>query len=320
MNFVDKISKEYMSTGDITTLQVNVGKVCNLRCSHCHIMWDSNNEVMSLDTMDAILDFLRNHDMKVLDITGGEPTMLNKLPYFIEEGSKLVDTIILRTNAIGIGRRKKLMSLLQTIENIEVTVSLPCYTAQNTDTMRGEGSYAHILQGIRDLNSIGYGRERTLNLVYNPLGAFLPGPQAALEEDYRRELGKQDVEFSNLIVITNLPIGHFKNYLVENNKFEEYLDLLEEAYNPETEAGLMCRTQISCDWDGSLYDCDFHLAAKLKTSKYDNIRDIIYEKDLSREIIFVNYCYGCTAGAGSSCGGQLTESKTCPLKESLELE
>lgn len=305
IDFVDRIRDEYKVTDDITTLQVNIGKVCNLRCSHCHIMWDSNNEVMQRDTLEAILAFLRNHKMETLDITGGEPTMLNDLPWFLEEGSKLVNNVILRTNGIGIGRRQKLVKLLDRLDNVQIVISLPCYTAQNTDTMRGEGSFSHILEGIRDFNSIGYGFEKTLNLVYNPLGAFLPAPQAVLEADYRRELGEENVHFSNLIVITNLPIGHFKDYLVTNNKLESYYDLLEEVYNPETEPGLMCRTQISCDWDGSLYDCDFHLAKKLKTSKYDNIRDLIHEQDLSRDIIFVNYCYGCTAGSGSSCGGQL---------------
>ena len=316
MNFVDKINPAYKRTADqIKTLQVNIGKVCNLRCSHCHIMWDSNNEVMQEDTMEAILDFLRHHDMQTLDITGGEPTMLNKLPWFIEEGSKLVDHLILRTNAIGIGRRQKLMDLLADLENIEVTVSLPCYTAENTEKMRGHATFAQIVEGIRSLNEIGFGVEggKTLNLVYNPLGAFLPGPQKDLEADYKRELGKEGVTFTNLIVINNLPIGYFKKYLEENDKYDEYLDLLEENYNADTEAGLMCRHQISCDWDGTLYDCDFHLAAKLRTKAYGNIRDIIEAEDLSREIIYVDYCYGCTAGAGSSCGGQLTDG-SCPVQ------
>lgn len=308
MNFSEKIRCEYRFTDDaISTLQVNIGKVCNLRCSHCHIMWDSQNEVMSTETMEAIILFLSNHSMKTLDITGGEPTMLSKLPWFIEEASTLVEGVILRTNAIGIGRRKRLLELLDRLDNIEITVSLPCYTAQNTEKMRGQDTFKHIIEGIRALNQIGYGVEggKTLNLVYNPLGAFLPGPQKVLEEDYKRELAKEGVSFSHLIVITNLPIGHFKHYLEENNQYDAYLDLLEEAYNQETESGLMCRHQISCDWDGSLYDCDFHLASKIRTPAYSNIRDIINLQDLKREIIFVNYCYGCTAGSGSSCGGQL---------------
>lgn len=307
MRFVDRIQDQYRRTDGITTLQMNIGKVCNLRCSHCHIMWDSNSEVMSKETMSTILEFLRIHPMKVLDITGGEPTMLNRLPQFIEEAAGLVDKLILRTNAIGIGNRKKLMTLLDQLDNIEVTVSLPCYTADNTNKMRGAGSFEHIVEGIRALNSIGYGDTKTLNLVYNPLGAFLPAPQASLEEDYRRELAKFDVFFSHLIVITNLPIGYFRQYLIENDKMDAYMALLEENYNKDTEAGLMCRFQISCDWDGTIYDCDFHLANKIPCKQYKNIRDLVEtpEQELDRDIIFVEYCYGCTAGAGSSCGGQL---------------
>lgn len=192
-------------------------------------------------------------------------------------------------------------------ENIKIVVSLPCYTQENVDSQRGQGVFTKVIANLKRLNEFGYATTKELDLVYNPLGDFLPPEQSNLQVDYERELDKLGVKFNNLFTITNMPIGFFKDFLNKSGEFDEYMNLLEDNFNEETVANLMCRFQISVDSVGNLYDCDFNQAERVPMNKFQNIKELINQKELTREIVFKQYCYGCTAGSGSSCGGALDE-------------
>ncbi|MDD7363526.1 MAG: arsenosugar biosynthesis radical SAM protein ArsS [Peptoniphilus sp.] len=306
MQFKDRIDDAYRSTGDIDVFQVNITGNCNLRCAHCHVMKDSDHLEMSEDVMDKCIEALKKHHFHTLDITGGEPTTHPLLVEFIERASEYVDEIILRTNAVDFAGRDDFMKLIDD-RNIHIVVSLPCYTEENVDDQRGTGTYHRVIPNLRKLNELGYGDSKDLSLVYNPLGAFLPGPQEGLEHDYKEHLGDKDVAFSELYTITNMPIGFFKDKLKEEGLEEEYMTLLEDNFNEDTVENLMCRYQISVDPRGYIYDCDFHQAEGVPASSYKTIDDVIEADDLKRDIVWRDYCYGCTAGAGSSCGGALAD-------------
>lgn len=306
MKFEDRIEEEFKMTGDITTLQLNITQKCNLRCTHCHVMKNSENLEMSKETMLDCLKFLDNHKMKTVDITGGEPTTHPLIVWFIEECLMRVDDLIIRTNATDIEKNEELMNLFKN-ENIKIVVSLPCYTQENVDSQRGQGVFTKVIANLKRLNEFGYATTKELDLVYNPLGDFLPPEQSNLQVDYERELDKLGVKFNNLFTITNMPIGFFKDFLNKSGEFDEYMNLLEDNFNEETVANLMCRFQISVDSVGNLYDCDFNQAERVPMNKFQNIKELINQKELTREIVFKQYCYGCTAGSGSSCGGALDE-------------
>ncbi len=306
MRFEDRIPEEYKNTATITTLQLNITQKCNLRCKHCHIMKNSENMEMSKEVMEDCLKFLDNHKMQTVDITGGEPTTHPNIVWFVKECLKRVDDLIIRTNAVDIDKNKDLMDLFEN-EKIKIVVSLPCYTQENVDSQRGQGVFNKVISNLKKLNEFGYGTTKELDLVYNPLGGFLPPEQSSLQQDYERELAQYNVKFNNLFTITNMPIGFFKDFLMEKGEFEDYIKLLEENYNEDTVENIMCRYQISVDSLGNLYDCDFNQAEKVHMNKFKNIKELINVDDLYREIVFKDYCYGCTAGSGSSCGGALDE-------------
>ena len=310
MNFVERINDSYKRTADVHTLQVNVGKKCNITCTHCHVnAGPGRTESMTKETVDTVLDTLRKFDFKVLDITGGEPTMNPHFKYLIENARDMVNTIIVRTNLVILNEEGYEDYIDFYVKNkVQLIASLPCYTKENTDAMRGDGTFSACIEVLKKLNEAGYGREKglELNLVYNPGGAFLPGNQQGLENDYKRMLGENyNLEFNHLFTITNIPIGRFAQDLKNKDLLEKYETLLEDNYNDEAAKNIMCRSQVSVGYDGQLYDCDFNQMINMKAKDSKTIQELLEKETLDREIVFGNHCYGCTAGAGSSCGGAL---------------
>lgn len=300
----------------IDTFQVNVGLKCNLECLHCHVSSSPRRkEEMSWEIMELILKHAVEINAKEIDMTGGAPEMNPNLQRFISEATNQGLSTKVRTN---------LTILLEPgYENypeffkeyrVQLVASLPCYLQENVDKQRGDGVYDGSIEAIKLLNEVGYGIEPTLplNLVYNPVGTSLPPEQELLEDDYRRELKERfDISFSNLFTITNMPIGRYRTDLRHAGQEESYIDLLHNSFNPDTVEGLMCRYQISVDWDGTLYDCDFHLAMRkpVLNSVPQNIRQFDEYLLAKREILTEDYCFGCTAGCGSSCGGALIHTE-----------
>jgi radical SAM/Cys-rich protein len=298
-------------------LQVNVGKLCNLTCTHCHVnAGPRRKEIMTHETVNRIIDWLSKTAIPTVDLTGGAPEMIPDFRYFIEEIRALQPPrhVIDRCNLTILleAGYKDLAQFLAT-KKVEIIASMPCYSAENVNAQRGEGVFEGSIAALQLLNSLGYGidPELPLHLVYNPVGAFLPTSQAELEADYKRELQKHfGIVFNKLYTLTNLPIGRFASYLRHNHKLEEYMELLIEAFNPATMDGLMCRNTISIGWRGEVYDCDFNQQLGMQWS--DNgasERLFLWEIDPdeieNREIMTGDHCFGCTAGAGSSCGGAI---------------
>lgn len=304
MKFKERVDNK---TSNIHILQLNIGKICNLKCSHCHVEASPRRtELMNRDIFDKTMKIYDKFSLDTIDITGGEPTLHPDIEYFIEEGGKRCENIILRTNLADLHKKTALLDKL--VENkVNIVASLPCYTEENVDKMRGNGTFKNALKSIKTLNSLGYGKELSLDLVYNPLGAFLPPCQGSLEEDYKRELGKYNIDFTNLLTITNIPMGYFKEDLIKKEQLDEYMALLEENFNEATVDHIMCRYQISISYEGKIYDCDFNQMEDLEIKEYSSVDDLLLAEGLDREILFEDYCYGCTAGAGSSCGGALNE-------------
>lgn len=308
MKFTERIAPEFKRTSEITTLQINVGKICNLACHHCHVGASPNRtETMSREVAQAVVEALKRYKFSTLDITGGAPEMNANFRWLVSEAVKIVPRVIVRTNlVILLEKGYEDLPKFYADKGVELVASLPCYTKENTDKMRGNGVFEGSIKVLKILNALGYGKNLSLNLVYNPGGAFLPGDQAGLEKDYKRELKEGfGVEFSHLFTITNLPIGRFKTALQNHGELESYMSLLEANFNPCAAQNIMCRSQISVAYDGSLYDCDFNQMLDLKANGVHDIFELALTQDLSREIVFRDYCYACTAGAGSSCGGAI---------------
>lgn len=311
MKFKDRIvNKENTLTDEMTTLQVNLGNKCNMKCSHCHVeAGGSASDEMSKEVMEACLESFKNGSFEVIDITGGAPEMNSNFDWFLDEACKISDKVIVRTN-LTVLQLEKYHHLMEKYRDnkVEIVASLPCYTKENTDKQRGNGAFDDSIKTIKELNSLGYGKDDSLvlNFVYNPLGAFLPGCQEALEKDYKRMLeGNYGIIFNNLLTITNNPVGRFKKFLDSEGEFSNYMELLESSYNEVTEENLMCRYQVSVGFDGSLYDCDFNQALGLPIESRLSIFDIREGSSDTRNIVFANHCYACTAGQGSSCGGAI---------------
>ena len=298
-------------------LQVNVGKLCNLTCIHCHVnAGPRRKEIMTRETIDRIIDWLAKTDVPTVDLTGGAPEMIPDFRYFIEGVKELQPSrhVIDRCNLTILleSGYDDLAQFLAT-RKVEIIASMPCYSAENVNTQRGEGVFDGSIAALLLLNSLGYGidPELPLHLVYNPVGAFLPPLQSKLEADYKRELAAHfGIVFNKLYTITNLPIGRFASYLRHNNKLDDYMRLLIDAFNPATIDGLMCRNTISVGWRGEVYDCDFN--QQLGMQRFDNtgsrplfLWDIDPGSLEDREIMTGDHCFGCTAGAGSSCGGAI---------------
>lgn len=296
-------------------LQLNLGYMCNQVCAHCHVdAGPDRKEIMDKNTMRQCLEVIKNSHAHTLDLTGGAPEMNPHFRWFVEEASKIgVRDIIVRSNLTIILANKKYHDLPEFFKKhkLHVISSLPFYKREKTDRQRGKGVFNKSIRALKMLNSIGYGEENSgleLDLVYNPAGAFLPGKQAALEQDFKKALKKDfDIDFNKLFTITNLPISRFLEYLIASENYEDYMYSLVAAFNPAAVKNVMCTNTLSVGWDGWLYDCDFNQMLDLKVaSKVKHIRD--YNEDLlqNRNIITSQHCYGCTAGAGSSCQGSIT--------------
>ena len=298
----------------IEILQINLGKMCNQVCKHCHVdAGPDRKEIMTRETMKECLEVIRKHQLKTIDLTGGAPEMNPDFRWFVEE-IRAIDseiTIIVRCNLTIILANPKYHGLPEFFKKhkIEVASSLPYFTAMKTDSQRGDGVFEKSIKALKLLNEQGYGVEGSglvLNLVYNPSGAFLPGSQAGLEAEFKKRLSDRfGITFNSLFTITNLPISRFLEYLLRSNNYEGYMEKLIASYNPVAAAGVMCRNTISVGWDGFLYDCDFNQMLELKVSSEDSqhISDWNVSSLSERNIIVKNHCFGCTAGAGSSCGG-----------------
>ena len=295
-------------------LQVNVGKLCNLTCVHCHVnAGPKRKEIMSRETIDRIIGWLAKTDIPIVDLTGGAPEMIPDFRYFVEQVKALQPSrhIIDRCNlTILLEHGYEDLAGFFAEHSVEIIASMPCYSAQNVNAQRGEGVFEGSIAALQLLNSLGYGidPELPLHLIYNPVGAFLPPSQVKLEADYKRELKKHfGIVFNKLYTLTNLPIGRFASYLRHNNKLDEYMNLLIEAFNPGTIDGLMCRNTISVGWRGEVYDCDFNqqLGMQWKNGAPIFLWDVDPNEIDNREIMTGEHCFGCTAGAGSSCGGAI---------------
>ncbi len=299
----------------IEILQINVGYMCNQVCAHCHVdAGPDRKEIMTIETMQQILEVLKTTKVTTLDLTGGAPEMNPNFRWFVEEASKIgVKDFIVRSNLTIILANKKYHDLPDFFakHNIHVISSLPYYKKEKTDKQRGDGVFDKSIQALQMLNKVGYGNQNSnlkLDLVYNPSGAFLPTDQMALQHDFKKAL-KEDfnIDFNSLFAITNLPISRFLDYLINSDNYEEYMYALVEAYNPKAVENVMCRNTISVSWDGYLYDCDFNQMLGLKVASTEkHISQFNEEKLNNRNIIVSQHCYGCTAGAGSSCQGTVT--------------
>ncbi len=297
----------------LETLQVNLGYLCNLSCVHCHVnAGPTRTELMSRETIEQVLALLERSGANTLDLTGGAPELNPHFRYLVSEARKREVNIIDRCNLTVIfepGQESLAEYLAE--QQVEITASLPCYSEENVEQQRGKGVFSDSIKAIQLLNRLGYGRtsKLRLNLVYNPVGPVLPPPQTALEADYKREL-KQcfDIEFNQLFTITNMPISRFGAVLLAQGQYYEYMSLLRDNFSADNLETVMCRTLLSVDWQGYLYDCDFNqmLDLPLQVEGRRHIRDLLPDADLEHaDIVTGEHCYGCTAGQGSSCGGAL---------------
>ena len=300
-------------------LQVNAGKLCNLTCMHCHVnAGPKRKEIMTRETIDHIVEWLANTDIPTVDFTGGAPEMIPDFCYFIERVKELHPPrhLIDRCNlTILLELAYKGLAEFLATNKVEIIASMPCYSAENVNAQRGDGVFEGSIKALQLLNSLGYGcdPELPLHLVYNPVGPFLPPAQEELEADFKRELDAQfGIVFNKLYTITNLPIGRFASYLRHNGKLEEYIQLLIDAFNPATISGLMCRNTISVGWRGEVYDCDFNQQLGMQWSSNSGsnplfLWDIDPNSLEGREVMTGDHCFGCTAGAGSTCGGAIVD-------------
>ncbi len=298
----------------LDTLQVNVGKLCNQTCVHCHVdAGPSRTEIMTRETVETVLDVIRRHpELRTVDITGGAPELNPHFDDLVSHCRALGRHVMDRCNlTVFFVRDKQYLPQFLADHQVEIVASLPCYLEENVDQQRGKGVYNRSIEALRLLNAAGYGMDGsglTLNLVYNPLGPKLPPPQAGLEADYKEELAKRfGISFNRLYTITNMPINRFLQDLHQSGQYDTYMETLVTSFNPASVDGLMCRNLISVNWDGRLSDCDFNQMLDLPVE--EAVPQTIFDFDLGRlahrRVVTGMHCYGCTAGAGSSCGGAL---------------
>jgi len=295
----------------ITVFQINVGKFCNQTCRHCHVdAGPDRTESMSRETAEQCMQALAKTDIPTVDITGGAPELNPHFRWLVEQASGLGRHVTDRCNlSVLLLPAQADLSEFLARHRVEIIASLPSYRANQTDAQRGDGIFEKSIEALRLLNRLGYGQSGsglTLNLVYNPVGAFLPPKQDAIEAQFRKELRiRHGVEFNHLYTITNMPISRFLEFLVESGNYEGYMERLANAFNPTAATGAMCRYTLSVGWDGTLYDCDFNqmLDLPLSHGTPSHIRDFDAAQLHQRLIVTRNHCYGCTAGSGSSCGG-----------------
>jgi radical SAM/Cys-rich protein len=316
--------------GVLNTLQVNLGYLCNQSCVHCHVAASPyRTEMMSRALIDLIPQVLAAQNIQILDLTGGAPEMHQDFRHLVtaarQHGVKVID----RCNLTILSEEgyESLADFLA--ENqVEIVASLPCYSVENVDKQRGKGTFDKSIIGLKKLNALGYGKPNSnliLNLVYNPQGASLPPNQVKLEQDYKRELFEHfGIEFNQLFTLANMPIQRFGSMLVSKGQFHTYMQLLKDNYAAGNLAGLMCRSTVSVDWQGNLYDCDFNQQLSLAVAQphIQHLEDLLQQSLDGESIRVADHCYGCTAGQGSSCGGALSESTTTKSlkKESSKME
>jgi radical SAM/Cys-rich protein len=300
-----------LRAGRVETLQVNVGKLCNQACKHCHVdASPRRTEVMSEGVAGQVLSAVRRFRFPVVDITGGAPELNPNFRRLVSESRRLGSHVMVRHNlTVMFEPGQDDLPEFFRAHGVEVVSSLPYFLGQQTDAQRGAGVFDKSVEALKRLNGVGYGAEGgglTLNLVYNPVGAFLPPSQGSVEADFRRELlARHGVTFDRLYTITNMPIRRFLEYLRRSGNEERYMRKLVQAFNPATVEGLMCRTLVSVDWTGRLYDCDFNQMLELGVDAAlpQTIADFDPAAFAARRIETGAHCFGCTAGAGSSCGG-----------------
>ncbi len=302
----------------IEIVQVNVGKLCNQTCVHCHVdAGPTRKENMTLETVHAVLDLIRRSKARTVDITGGAPELNPHFDFLVEESGKLDCHVIDRCNlTVFFEPEKDYLPAFLAKHKVEVIASLPCYSKENVDKQRGKGVFDKSVEALLWLNRLGYGYSDSsllLNLVYNPVGPYLPPSQEELEADYSERLWEDfGITFNRLYTITNMPISRFAGYLKSTHQYEAYMELLVTSFNLSTLDGLMCRNTLSIGWDGKVYDCDFNQMLDMafigngaKEKRFLTVHDITLEELEERNIDTGDHCFGCTAGAGSSCAGSL---------------
>ena len=317
--YLKQTSFPALNRAGLETLQVNLGYLCNQQCLHCHVnAGPKRTEQMSLDVIKTVIGFIDAHAIKVLDLTGGAPELNQHFRYLVsaasERGVKVMDrcnlTVLLEPGMEG-------MAEFLAQHHVEVVSSLPCYLQENVDGQRGKGVYQKSIDALQRLNRLGYANAETgliLNLVYNPTGPYLPPPQQALENDYRQRLyDEYGIRFNQLYSLANMPIARFGSSLLSKNKFNEYMELLRTSHQDSNLQSVMCRSLISVDWQGYVYDCDFNQMLQLPLTVLDSNKPKHHLSDLfttdlhGQSIAVMEHCYGCTAGQGSSCGGALLD-------------
>ncbi len=299
----------------LDTLQVNLGYKCNQSCLHCHVNAGPNRtEMMDGETIDLVVDVMKQRAIGTIDLTGGAPELNPHFRRLVQavraQGARVIDRCNL--TILSEPGHEDLADFLAH-ERVDVVASLPCYSVANVDRQRGDGVFDRSIAGLQRLNALGYGQQGSglvLNLVYNPQGASLPPSQQALRADYQRELGEHfGIVFNDLFTITNMPIQRFGSTLVSKGTFGSYMTLLKNAYRPENLDAVMCRSLVSIDWQGQVYDCDFNqmlgLPARLNGHARPHLRDLLVHDASGEAIVVADHCWGCTAGQGSSCGGAL---------------
>ncbi|MFB3057589.1 MAG: arsenosugar biosynthesis radical SAM (seleno)protein ArsS [Ignavibacteriaceae bacterium] len=296
---------------EIEIFQLNLGKMCNQVCKHCHVdAGPDRKEIMTKETMQDCLDILNAPDIPTVDLTGGAPEMNPNFKWFVDEVKKLDRHVIVRSN-LTILESNGFEDYAEFMANhkVEIVSSLPYYKKSFTDKQRGDGVFDKSIAAMKKLNALDYGKEDPelkFHLVYNPVGAYLPPSQAELEQDYKRELKNNfDIDFNNLYTITNMPISRFLDYLIQSGNYDSYMQKLVDSFNPVAASNVMCRFTISVGWDGQLYDCDFNqmLELNMDHGAPNHIKNFNLSSIQNRQIVTGQHCYGCTAGAGSSCGG-----------------
>jgi len=299
----------------VSTLQVNLGYLCNQQCLHCHVnAGPKRTEIMSADNIQSVIDYLDASNVKLLDLTGGAPELNPHFRELVKAARARNVEVIDRCNLTVLDEpgQEDLAEFLAE-QGVQVTASLPCYQKENVDGQRGKGVFDKSITGLKKLNQLGYGRTDTqleLNLVYNPTGPFLPPPQDVLEADYKQKLFEEhSIVFTQLLTLANMPIKRFGSSLISTGQFNDYMRLLQTAHKDENLQTVMCRSLISVDWQGYLYDCDFNqmldLPMQLANIKRSHLRDVLNQDVSGTPIVVRDHCYGCTAGQGSSCSGAL---------------
>ena len=293
-----------LTRGLTTTLQINVGRLCNLACKHCHVnAGPERTEIMNRETMDAVIRFAAGHTFSVIDITGGAPELVPDIDYLLEQLAPLAQTIMMRTNLVALfdDNRRELLELCCR-QKVALVASFPSMNRSQADSQRGEGVWEQSIAMLRRLNDLGYGRPDTgleLYLVSNPAGAFMPVDQCTAEKKFRADLAKKwGVQFTGLYTFANVPLGRFRQWLEKSGNLDAYMEKLAGSFNPGTIEGLMCRSLINISWDGYLYDCDFNMAAGLPFSGKPLHVSRAEKPATGAPIMTDDYCFTCTAGSG----------------------